>query len=85
MSKQQSCETCKYFHINAGLQPQHSDEVVQGTCRRYPPTPIVMQPQKQIVAAQGAGMIGSAGINPPVTSAHSCGEWAQLVEPASVS
>ena len=60
MPTREVCSTCLYYH--------------QGTCRRYPPVVVPVQPG--LVAGDGppAKLVASY---PPVTDAESvgCGEW----------
>ena len=69
MSKSKVCKHCVFYEPNAGRQANPG-----GTCRRYPPTPVLMQNPSGIMGG-GSASVGAAGINPPVTPEHTCGEF----------
>lgn len=69
MSKSTSCVNCSFFVANP-------DELVEGgSCTRFPPIPMLM-PQAATILSQAG--VGIAGVNPPVTEGHWCGEWIEL-------
>ncbi|KKN49723.1 hypothetical protein LCGC14_0639730 [marine sediment metagenome] len=66
MTESKTCASCAHFEPN-----ERSDGTQGGTCRRYPPTPMILQKNATVL---GAGAVGMAGVSPPVDPDFSCGE-----------
>lgn len=69
MSRSKTCKHCGFYKANVGPQSAPG-----GACLRFPPTPLLMQNPGGILSG-GAASVGAAGVNPPVSEGHTCGEF----------
>lgn len=77
MGKPKICGNCVHFLPNPEQTGSNGAESNQsGMCRRFPPTPMIMQQNPSGLVKPGrAQPIGMAGICPPVTVGFTCGEF----------